>query len=149
MFFANCMPNNAPMFGLNPGNNEINAALSCPAMIAFPTAFLSRSMLSVSYCIGIFSFSNKLIINVAIPKSPLSSGNSGSLIGNANTKSPVTPARRKTTAKQKTAARKNLVKARKKWSGMTHKARKAAMPNRKRKTTTTKKKTSTTKKKKK
>ncbi len=43
-------------------------------------------------------------------------------------------AKRRTTAKQKTAARKNLVKARKKWKGMTHKARKAAMPNRKRKT---------------
>jgi len=61
--------------------------------------------------------------------------------------------RRTTTAKQKTAARKNLAKARKKWSGMTHKARKAAMPNpsRKkvvRKKTTTKRKTTTKKKKK-
>lgn len=41
------------------------------------------------------------------------------------------PAKRKTTAKQKAAARKNLVKARKTWKGMTHKARKAAMPNKK------------------
>jgi len=41
------------------------------------------------------------------------------------------PAKRRTTAKQKAAARKNLVKARKKWKGMSHKARKAAMPNRK------------------
>jgi len=56
----------------------------------------------------------------------------------------VTKAR--TTAKQKTAARKNLVKARKKWKGMTHKARKAAMPNKKRKTAT-KKKTTTKKRK--
>jgi len=46
-------------------------------------------------------------------------------------------AKKRTTAKQKTAARKNLVKARKKWKGMTHKARKAAMPNKKRKKTTT------------
>ena len=41
--------------------------------------------------------------------------------------------KRKTTAKQKTAARKNLVKARKKWKGMSHKARKAAMPSKKKK----------------
>jgi hypothetical protein len=47
--------------------------------------------------------------------------------------------RARTTAKQKSAARKNLVKARKKWKGMTHKARKAAMPNKKRRKTTTKK----------
>lgn len=32
--------------------------------------------------------------------------------------------------KQKTAARKNLKKARKKWMKMSHKARKAAMPSR-------------------
>jgi len=42
------------------------------------------------------------------------------------------PAKRRTTAKQKAAARKNLVKARKKWKGMSHKARKAAMPSKKR-----------------
>jgi len=54
--------------------------------------------------------------------------------------------RARTTAKQKTAARKNLVKARKKWKGMTHKARKAAMPSKK-KRTTTKKKTTTKKRK--
>jgi len=44
------------------------------------------------------------------------------------------PARkkRKTTAKQKAAARRNLVKARKKWKGMSHKSRKAAMPSKKR-----------------
>jgi hypothetical protein len=42
------------------------------------------------------------------------------------------PARRRTTAKQKAAAKKNLVKARKKWKGMSHKARKAAMPSKKR-----------------
>jgi hypothetical protein len=41
------------------------------------------------------------------------------------------PAKKKTTAKQKTAARKNLVKARKKWKGMTHKARAKAMPSKK------------------
>ena len=41
-------------------------------------------------------------------------------------------ARRRTTARQKSAARRNLVKARKKWKGMSHKARKAAMPNKKR-----------------
>ena len=59
--------------------------------------------------------------------------------------------RARTTAKQKTAARKNLAKARKKWSGMTHKARKAAMPNPSRKKAvkkrTTKRKTTTKKKK--
>ncbi|MDD5012213.1 MAG: hypothetical protein PHQ66_01020 [Candidatus Nanoarchaeia archaeon] len=51
--------------------------------------------------------------------------------------------RKATTAKQKTAARQNLVKARKKWKGMTSKARKAAMPNKKRRTAkkTTKKTT--------
>ncbi len=42
------------------------------------------------------------------------------------------PAKRRTTAKQKAAAKRNLVKARKKWKGMSHKARKAAMPNKKR-----------------
>ena len=42
------------------------------------------------------------------------------------------PARRRTTAKQKAAAKRNLVKARKKWKGMSHKARKAAMPSKKR-----------------
>ena len=35
-----------------------------------------------------------------------------------------------TTAKQKRAAKRNLVKARKKWKHMSHKARKKAMPNR-------------------
>ena len=53
------------------------------------------------------------------------------------------PAKRKTTVKQKAAARKNLVKARKKWKGMTHKARAKAMPGKTRKRTakkTTKKK---------
>jgi hypothetical protein len=45
------------------------------------------------------------------------------------------PAKRRTTAKQKAAARKNLVKARKKWKGMSHKARKAAMPGRKKRRT--------------
>jgi hypothetical protein len=45
------------------------------------------------------------------------------------------PARRRTTAKQKAAARKNLVKARKKWKGMSHKSRKAAMPSRKKRKT--------------
>ena len=44
--------------------------------------------------------------------------------------------KRRTTAKQKTAAKKNLVKARKKWKGMSHKARKAAMPGRKKKSKT-------------
>ena len=42
------------------------------------------------------------------------------------------PAKRRTTAKQKAAARRNLVKARKKWKGMSSRARKAAMPNKKR-----------------
>ena len=47
------------------------------------------------------------------------------------------PAKRKrrTTAKQKAAARRNLVKARKKWKGMSHKARAKAMPGKKRKRT--------------
>lgn len=49
------------------------------------------------------------------------------------------PAKRRTTAKQKAAAKKNLVKARKKWKGMTHKARAKAMPNKKRRTATKKK----------
>jgi hypothetical protein len=40
--------------------------------------------------------------------------------------------KRRTTAKQRAAARRNLVKARRKWKGMSHKARKAAMPGRKR-----------------
>ncbi len=40
--------------------------------------------------------------------------------------------KRRTTAKQKAAARRNLVKARKKWKSMSHKSRKAAMPSRKR-----------------
>jgi hypothetical protein len=42
------------------------------------------------------------------------------------------PKKRRTTAKQKAAARRNLVKARKKWKSMSHRARKAAMPSRKR-----------------
>jgi len=42
------------------------------------------------------------------------------------------PRKRRTTAKQKAAARRNLVKARKKWKGMSHRARKAAMPSKKR-----------------
>ncbi len=43
------------------------------------------------------------------------------------------PARkRRTTAKQRAAAKRNLVKARKKWKSMSKRARKAAMPNRKR-----------------
>ena len=57
------------------------------------------------------------------------------------------PKKRKTTAKQKAAARKNLVKARKKWKSMSHKSRAKAMPRRK----TTRKKTTkrkTTRKKK-
>ncbi len=43
------------------------------------------------------------------------------------------PAKRRTTAKQKAAARKNLAKARRKWKTMSPRARKAAMPNKKRK----------------
>ena len=46
----------------------------------------------------------------------------------------------RTTAKQKSAARKNLVKARKKWKGMSSKSRKAAMPNPSRKKSAKKKK---------
>jgi hypothetical protein len=57
------------------------------------------------------------------------------------------PAKRRTTAKQKAAARKNLVKARKKWKGMSHKARKAAMPSRKKRKTARKTTRRTTKKK--
>ena len=63
------------------------------------------------------------------------------------------PAKRRTTAKQKAAARRNLVKARKKWKSMSHKSRKAAMPSRKKRRTvrkTTKRRTArkTTKRKK-
>ena len=36
------------------------------------------------------------------------------------------------TARQKAAAKRNLVKARKKWKRMSHRARAAAMPNKKR-----------------
>ncbi len=50
------------------------------------------------------------------------------------------PKKRRTTAKQRAAAKKNLVKARKKWKGMSHKARKKAMPNPSRKRKSTKKK---------
>ena len=41
------------------------------------------------------------------------------------------PHRRRTTHKQKVAARKNLIKARRKWKRMSHAARARAMPSRK------------------
>ena len=47
--------------------------------------------------------------------------------------------KRRTTAKQKTAARKNIKKAQKKWQGMSSKARKKAMPNPSRKKPTKRK----------